>query len=400
MDKRVVRYILYSLLIVFLFFLTIEFTTRTISWLSGRGFSLFLDELEPYDPQVEGIYQWHPFVGYTFKPNTILAGGHPEQKEKALIYIDKNGFLVSNGVTHIDYKKKNNEIRIAFIGGSTTASLNLSFEENWPGYLGMLVQKRLPEKYIQVINAAVPGFHTAEDIGNLALRVMPFKPDIVIIKHSHNDLMAIIPNKIFKPDYSHMHDTPFAYYPKPNFMIRFLNKSMLYVRLRNLWRKHKVRMGIYSDWINVKKNMGLRISYIPDQVSEAFEQHMQTLISIAKGAGAKVILTSYPTLYDLSSAWSKKETFDNLSDLQKRDLSSILYYIPGLTLDGFFRGLDQYNSILKRLSEQENTGWVDSASLIPHEDKYFVDRIHLSKIGAQRMAESLLPVVLEMLEDK
>jgi lysophospholipase L1-like esterase len=264
----------------------------------------------------------------------------------------------------------------------------------------MLVQNRFPERHIQVINAAVPGFHTAEDIGNLALRVIPFKPDIVIIKHAHNDLFAIKPNTIFKPDYSHIHDKPFAYYSKPNFIIRFLNKSMFYVRLRNLWRKHKAKIKHYSDWVNLKKNMGLRIADIPDEVSAAFEQHMHALIAIARDAGAKVILTSFPTLYDLKSDWSKKETFDNLSDLQKGDLSAILYYISGLTLDGFFRGLDQYNSILKRLSEQENTGWVDSASLIPHEDKYFVDRIHFSKIGAQLMAENLLPVVLEMLKDK
>jgi hypothetical protein len=67
--KEFKYYILSSVLIIVMGFGTIELTTRTISWVSGKGFTLSLHELEPYDKEVESLYQWHPFTGMTFMPN-------------------------------------------------------------------------------------------------------------------------------------------------------------------------------------------------------------------------------------------------------------------------------------------------------------------------------------------
>jgi len=38
--------------------------------------------------------------------------------------------------------------------------------------------------------------------------------------------------------------------------------------------------------------------------------------------------------------------------------------------------------------------------LVPHEDKYFVDRVHFSSEGAASMAKNFLPVVLEQLKKR
>jgi len=264
----------------------------------------------------------------------------------------------------------------------------------------MLVQEHFPGRRIQIINAAVPGFHTAENIGNLALRVMPFDPDIVIIYQAYNDLTVIRTDEVFKPDYSHIHKTPFAFYQKPNIFIRCVNKSMFYVRLRNLWRQHKLIMKDYSEMAKVRNSLKTRLSYIPDEAARAFVQHMRILISIAKKGGAEVILSSYATLHNPRLDWTDRETFKNLTRLQRAGVGSLLHFTPGLRIAGIFKGLDQYNALLKEISEQEETGWVDNASLIPHEDQYFVDRIHFSKVGARRMAENFLPEVLKVLKDK
>ena len=85
-------------------------------------------------------------------------------------------------------EKAKDEIRIATIGASTTANLNLNYEDNWPGKLGALLQSEFPDKQVTVINAGIPGFNTAQSIGNLTLRVLRFSPDVVIIYHAYNDL--------------------------------------------------------------------------------------------------------------------------------------------------------------------------------------------------------------------
>jgi len=81
-------------------------------------------------------------------------------------------------------------------------------------------------------------------------------------------------------------------------------------------------------------------------------------------------------------------------------LNNLEHFTPGLTIKAIFDGINLYNATLEKIALQEKIGWVDNASLIPHEDKYFVDRVHFSKAGASRMAENLLPSVLEQLRER
>ena len=99
------------------------------------------------------------------------------------------------------------------------------------GYLGMLVQDALPDNTITVINAGVPGYDTAQSIGNLALRVMSLKPDIVIIYHAYNDLKAIRSDIKFNPDYSHIHNKPFGFHQRPNFIIQLFFFDYIFIQL-------------------------------------------------------------------------------------------------------------------------------------------------------------------------
>ena len=367
----------------------------------GKGFSLSLHEIGPYDKRIQSIYQWHPFIGLTFSPNCNFIGSHPSSHKRAVIFVDKHGFLAKDQT--LEYEKPANEIRTATIGASTTANISLPFDENWPGYLGMLVRKHFPNMNIRVINAAVTGFDTAQSIGNLALRVMPFKPDIVIIYHAYNDLKAIRTDVTFLPDYSHFHTTPYGYHKKPNFMIRLLHNCMFYVRARNKYREYKSNVKKFDRLAKrnaLKEDIKKRLSHIPQQAAQTFEQHIHALVSIAESEDAKVILSSFATLHDPKLDWSNPKSLERLSEFQKRKLYSLLHFTPGLTLEAIFDGFNQYNEVLKRIAVQEKTGWVDNASLVPHQDKYFLDRVHFSSEGAKQMAKNFLPVVLEKLKEQ
>jgi lysophospholipase L1-like esterase len=397
-TKEIKYYILSSLLIVIIGFGTIELTTRSISWLSGKGFTLGLHELEPYDQEVENIYQWHPFTGIIFRPNFAFEAGHPNQEQPSMILVDKHGFLAKDNT--LEYQKSANEIRIATIGGSTTANMNLFYDENWPGALGLLVQEALPDKQIRVINAGIPGFDTAQSLGNLALRVMPFQPDLVIIYHAYNDLKAIRKNVTYLPDYSHFHTKPYGFHTKPNLVIRWLDHSMFYVRLRSQYRDYLQEMQKLEELKNERLGKSHRLNHIPQQARETYEQHIRILVSIARTQGAAVVLSSFATLNDPKLDHSKPEVFNSLTERQKVEVYALMHFTPGLTSKAILEGIHSYNEVLKKIASQQKTGWVDNASLIPHDDKYFLDRVHFSKAGAARMAENLLPVVLEQLQQR
>ena len=396
--KEVKYYVISSLLIAIFGFSVIELTTRVISWFSGTGFILSLHELEPYDKPVESLYQWHPFTGFIWKPQVAFLGSHPNQETEAAIVVDKHGFLAPDDT--LKYQKADNEIRIATIGGSTTANINLSFEENWPGYLGALVQKELPEQKVRVINAGIPGFDTAQSIGNLALRVMPFQPDLVIIYHAYNDLKAVRKNVPFQPDYSHIHTTPYGYHKKPHFLIQWLDHSMFYVRLRNQYRDYLQEMQKIEELKNERLGKSNRLNQIPQEAVATFEQHLSSLVFIARASGAKVVLSSFATLNDPHLDYFNPEVFKPLSELQKQELYALMHFTPGLSVKAIFEGINLYNEVLQKIAVQKQTGWVDNASGVPHEDEYFVDRVHFSKEGAAQMAENFLPVVLEKLGHK
>jgi len=390
-------YIIGCVVVITTLFGTLELSTRLISWIGGKGFTLSLHEYDPLDEDVTGIYQWHPFTGITFKPKVVFTGSHPEQKSKARIYVDQYGFL-TDGHT-LSREKSADEIRIAFIGASTTANINLPFEENWPGYLGRLLENELPDKKVTIINAAVPGFNTAHSIGNLALRVIPFEPDIVIIYNLYNDLKAIRKNETFRPDYSHIHRKPFGFYQPPNVVVRWLNHSMMFVRLRNRLRemeKEKFRIEKRKEILKQAD----RLAVIPDQAIKTFEQHLRSLVSIAEAGGAKVILSSFATLHNPKLDYSNKEAIYPLSKFQKKEIFAILYFTPGLTLEAIFEGIDRYNEVIKKIAVEKRTGWVDNAVMIPHKDRYFVDRVHFSRAGAALMAKNFLPTIIEILKQK
>lgn len=391
MSAKSFRYYVYGTLVVLtVFFGSAELLTRTVSWFSGKGFTLALHELDGHDRAVNDIYQWHPFVGFTFRPDNLFVGGHPGQASRSQILVDSHGFLARD--EGLAWNKGDGEIRIATIGGSTTANINLSFDENWPGQLGALLQKALPGKTIRVINAGTPGFDTAQSIGNLALRVMPFNPDVVIIYHAYNDLKAIKPNIAYNPDYSHIHRKPFGFHKEPPWLIRLLNRSMFYVRMRNKYRQ----MQALSTPVGAKDGQG-RLRAVPALAAQTFEQHLQALVAIAQLGSAKVVLSSYATLHDLQQDYTDRDVIDTLGTLQKQELISLVHFTPGLTLNGMFEGMRKYNETIEIVAKRNSTGWVDNARLIPHEAEYFVDRVHFASRGAARMAENLLPAVLAQL---
>ncbi|MFH1981727.1 MAG: SGNH/GDSL hydrolase family protein [Pseudomonadota bacterium] len=369
----------------------LEIGTRLYSAATGRGWQLQLHERDPGDRAIRDIYQWHPFTGFTFKPDANLIAGHPNQREQANIYTDQYGFL-SDGQELI-LEKPESEIRIAAIGGSTTACINLPFEKTWPGYLGQLLKNAISGKTIRIINAGVPGFDTSQSIGNLALRVLPFKPDVVIIYHAYNDLKAVRPELSFRADYSHIHTAPYGHQPQPGMFIRWMGKSMFFVRLRNQLREYRMKKAAFEQ-ARKERQGGQRLDRPPPAAAAAFKQHMESLVAIATASGSKVILASFATLHDPLLDTLRPEAMARLTPFQQENLAPMLHFIPGLTLGGILWGIREYNEQLKQIADAADITLVDAAAAIPHDDRWFVDRVHFSDDGAKKMAEAMLPVVL------
>lgn len=396
-HKKLISAVLIPVLSVVLFFTVVEFSTRLISWMTGNGFTLAFHEIDANDNAMKHIYQWHPFVGYVFRPLNRFEAGHPNQDSKAVIFVDRHGFLARDDT--LTRSKPADEIRLAFIGGSTTACLNLPFEKNWPGRVAAMVERAMPGKTVRAINAGIPGFDTAMSIGNLALRVLPFSPDVVVIYHAYNDLKAIGGKTPFQPDYANLHSHPFGCGPEPNAMVQLLHRSMAYVRVRNQYRRYRRKVAFEKGLVKDGGDGG-RLDKIPQEAVDAFSQHIRSMVAISQSCGARVILLSFATLHNLSLDLNSAATFRRLSKRKKVELVAMAQFIPGLTIQAIFDGLRRYNQTLRQIAADEHTGWLDAAHHIAHDERFFVDRVHFSSEGAREMARHLAPVVLACLKEK
>ncbi len=387
---KVGRLVFINLCVTLVLLASIELVTRVTSWVSGDGFVLKLHEVDPTDSKVESIYRWHPFVGFTFAPNSQIRGGHPNQDFLAQNFTDSRGLIGPDAAFAVD--KVDNEIRIATVGGSTTANLNLDYSQNWPGQLVEHLRKSIPERKITVANGGTPGFHTSQSIANLALRLMPLSPDVVVIYHAYNDLKAIALDGTFSPDYAHIHRKPFGFIQRPPLWEQWLAHSMAYVRIRN-------RARLINE-LERDLTPAARLDTPPAEAVRTFERNLRSLIGIAHAGGADVVLVTFVTMFERDAPWDDGDYLRSLPARYRAELSGMLRFIPGLSIYGVMRSLAVYNDVIRRVAEDTQVAMVDLAKTLPRRKAYFVDRVHFSVTGAQAFAHAIAPTVNDVIEKR
>ena len=133
-------------------------------------------------------------------------------------------YKIENGTKYISsrhgeifpIKKPNGTFRIVVFGGSTTENKRAFKKEkiHYPLVLQSVLQESLGTKKIEVINVAYSGYATPHSLILFELDVLSWEPDMIIVSHNINDLLAAYwPN--FTYDYSNTYSNEF-YLPNYN----------------------------------------------------------------------------------------------------------------------------------------------------------------------------------------
>jgi lysophospholipase L1-like esterase len=209
--------------------LILELFTRLVVGVAGKSV-----ELEAYQGAGESPTAYTlKFLGKTKRPYDGLSdrGGLAVQRQAGVGYslvgnqeskfwrINEQGFRDDNPVP---LEKPKNEIRIFLVGGTTAfgqgnANNQATLASKLEARLNARVvqQKRTPEKYrpqvlpfykpevekalnlplplkdakYRVINAAVPGYSSGNEVAQVALQLLPYKPDAIVALNGYTDLM-------------------------------------------------------------------------------------------------------------------------------------------------------------------------------------------------------------------
>ncbi len=132
----------------------------------------------PDDPELLAklAYEPLPFVNYGLK-RSFARDGEPKRTSNA------QGFRGRE----IELPKPAGRYRIVCLGGSTTYSDTVADDETYPVHLERALRERRPRIDLEVVNAGVPSYTTADSLANLAFRCLDFAPDAIVVYHAAND---------------------------------------------------------------------------------------------------------------------------------------------------------------------------------------------------------------------
>lgn len=299
------------------------------------------------------LYQGSAPLPYVPHPHLVYTG-NPEARH------NQDGFL---GLKR-RVAKPENTVRVACLGASTTYGVF-----NWPFRLRINLNSETDadERKYEVFNFGMNGYTSLESLVNLAINVQDYGIDFLVIHHNGMDLLPRLYPKMER-DYGHFRK---IYHPPPP-ALRFLRRhSALFVLVA---RKLGDRPSLAQETMTVNdenpENPFQPGTLNPD--SSIFRRNLATMISIARGAGMRPILTTVP--YSLDP--SKVPTDFAMSHEAK------------------VAGMQEHNRIIRELAAEHAVLLVDLDRDMTGNETYFFDHVHCDGPGRIRKAELISEAVL------
>lgn len=253
---------------------------------------------------------------------------------------------------------KNGAKRIVCIGGSTTyGTRNLNEADCWPRRLESCL--RVEGASVEVINAGVPAYNSAECLQLLREKVLQLNPDIIIIYISVNDIMPrFAPG--FRSDYSHYRKTwlhPSEITKKPDgslAVVDFIKNRVSGPDTAQALRS--LTSHAYPETVPVERAAWNQTS------SRTFQRNLESFVYASRGAGASVLLAT-----------------------QAVDDAKITEGFVEPRVSFFRKGLAQHANAIREVARKTGTSLLDLQSLTIPTDG-FDDFVHHNVKGSAAMA--------------
>jgi lysophospholipase L1-like esterase len=270
------------------------------------------------------------------------------------------------------FEKQPGTVRIVAFGGSTTAndSVYSQYGVDYPSVLECLLQARFPDRRIEVINVAYPAYSSAHSLVTLALDVLSWGPDIVILSENVNDLTAAyVPE--FQPDYGNKYkQDPYM----PGFEDYVLRQSRLYRfvigRLTVLGAfQYPTTSGAYDD-------------APPQGAREVFERNLRSFVTLARANGIQVVLGSQARNGD---------TAVFVDNMKYKDTNKFMIE-PDVQV--FFKHHDFFNELISRVAHDTGVVFVNNQKELAGRPEYFSDGVHYTLAGVERVAKDYMEAIV------
>ncbi|MGD2095392.1 MAG: GDSL-type esterase/lipase family protein [Phycisphaerales bacterium] len=275
--------------------------------------------------------------------------------------------------------KPEGQFRIVCLGGSTTYTTELEdFKMSYPN----LLEKELRErgfKNINVVNAGVGAYTSWESLINFELRVLDLDPDMIIIYHGVNDILArfVWPPDAYKGDNSGAASAPSMSMP-----------SIL--EYSTLMRYLMIRLGIIQPHSTLERSLKKvpKTNYAIEFFNQK-ERNKYPAGIFRQVSAQKILMTNEPEYF--------RRNIENIVVIaQFREIETVIAtfaYCPNfndssiVSCKEYILEYDEMNQVLKSVTEKMHVNIFDFAELFPKDEIYFTDGIHVNAEGVKLKAK-------------
>jgi lysophospholipase L1-like esterase len=265
--------------------------------------------------------------------------------------------------------KPDNTVRIAFLGASTTWCAEVSSnEKTWPHLVTERLRETVPGTAVDYVNGGVPGYVVRSSLRNLAHRVAPLQPDIIVIYHATNDMSA---------ELRELAASKGVWQRKAVESRSWLSERSL------LWNLAEKNLRILIAQKKVEADVG-RLDVDERVLGETFRKDLEALVRAAQQHAKVVAIATFSTR--LRPGQSPEE--------QLEASASALYYMPFMTPEGLLRSYARYNDVIREVARSRGAVLIEGEDQIPGDPAHFADSVHFNDAGASAMAQRVAGALL------
>lgn len=290
-------------------------------------------------------------------------GMHSHSPKKS---INNHGFI---STPEISVKKPDDVTRIVFLGGSSTAGTghNLGDEDTWPWQTAHRLNETTGHR-VEFINAALSGYTTFDSFGRLWSRLRFFSPDIIVVYHGWNEMYY----------FNYVDDiTSWRTLPDGSWSLRKTRRAT--VTYEPHWIDYLIRPSQLLTEIRIRlsEKVGGEVGQARTELSsdydkrglEIYRTNLRLIRNAASQFGAKLFVVKQATLI--------------VPDLPEKDRQRCRYHFHGFDHNAHIDAFDQIYTIIDQ--EIVDHSVIDATHLSGNSD-YFHDHIHLTALGARKLA--------------
>jgi hypothetical protein len=286
---------------------------------------------------------------------------------------DARGFMLP----YNRYEKP--DFSVIFLGGSTVACIYMEEATRFPYPVGNRLEKATGKK-VTSINSGVSGNNTLHCLDILLNKIVPLKPDVVVMMENINDLIVLVYDRTYwnhNPSKAPIVDFTFYKNLKGLRALSTLARDMYIPNLHAAFRvlSHKISAHGKDPDDEFAQERGKKKEFDLAEMIDEFEMNLQTFINICRARRiTPVLMTQFNRV--------KADPDEKIRKILQKFASD-----TKVRVSQFKEIYDQFNDTIVEVGQANHVLVIDLARLIPQESANMYDVVHLKPAGSHLAAQ-------------